>query len=249
MAGLLLLSIFVSLVACGDEDISEGPYCGNGIVDTEEECDDGNNIDGDGCSADCRIEREPDACEGAADGEACDEGKVCLDGACIVPGCLSNEDCEVSENVCIGDSVCDLASFECVEGEILVGEECGEASVCNDEGACVVSICGNGQLEFGESCDDGNADAGDGCSSRCRIETSFRVSQMTLVDPHVFVMNNFSVEEGKLVPSGDCVDFTHDERELNIEGVTPAALPVPSANSLIEYALSEVGDRIRLSPS
>jgi cysteine-rich repeat protein len=30
--------------------------CGNGIVETGEECDDGNNIDGDGCSATCTIE-------------------------------------------------------------------------------------------------------------------------------------------------------------------------------------------------
>ena len=33
--------------------------CGNGVVDAGEECDDGNNDDGDGCAADCTIE-EPD---------------------------------------------------------------------------------------------------------------------------------------------------------------------------------------------
>lgn len=32
------------------------PFCGNGVVDVEEECDDGGNADGDGCSVDCRIE-------------------------------------------------------------------------------------------------------------------------------------------------------------------------------------------------
>ena len=32
------------------------PECGNGIWEGGEECDDGNNVDGDGCSAECRIE-------------------------------------------------------------------------------------------------------------------------------------------------------------------------------------------------
>src|SRR5262245_16075102 len=30
--------------------------CGNGVTNPKEECDDGNNIDGDGCSATCTIE-------------------------------------------------------------------------------------------------------------------------------------------------------------------------------------------------
>jgi cysteine-rich repeat protein len=33
--------------------------CGNGAVDTGEECDDGNVVAGDGCSASCAIERDP----------------------------------------------------------------------------------------------------------------------------------------------------------------------------------------------
>ncbi len=39
--------------------ISE-PYCGDGIKDLEEQCDDGNTIDGDGCSATCQRERGRD---------------------------------------------------------------------------------------------------------------------------------------------------------------------------------------------
>lgn len=34
------------------------PNCGNGILDAGEECDDGNNVDGDGCAADCTIEQD-----------------------------------------------------------------------------------------------------------------------------------------------------------------------------------------------
>lgn len=32
--------------------------CGNGVVDTGEECDDGNTVDGDGCSAACLKENK-----------------------------------------------------------------------------------------------------------------------------------------------------------------------------------------------
>lgn len=44
-----------------DEEEDEEPeenevYCGNNNIDEGEECDDGNNIDGDGCSKDCFIE-------------------------------------------------------------------------------------------------------------------------------------------------------------------------------------------------
>ena len=34
------------------------PQCGNGVVDVNEQCDDGNRVDGDGCSAACQFEDE-----------------------------------------------------------------------------------------------------------------------------------------------------------------------------------------------
>lgn len=33
--------------------------CGNGNLDPEEECDDGNTTDGDGCSSTCQTEQQP----------------------------------------------------------------------------------------------------------------------------------------------------------------------------------------------
>jgi len=37
-------------------DCGECPPCGNGEPDPGEECDDGNTEDGDGCSAECKLE-------------------------------------------------------------------------------------------------------------------------------------------------------------------------------------------------
>ena len=58
---------FVVLAACGsrttlvvavDAGPPPPPKCGNGVVETGEACDDGNLVDGDGCSAHCG----PDTC-------------------------------------------------------------------------------------------------------------------------------------------------------------------------------------------
>ena len=54
--------------------------CGDGIVSGPEQCDDGNNKDGDGCSADCRKEGEDVCGDGIVTaGEECDDGNT-VDG-------------------------------------------------------------------------------------------------------------------------------------------------------------------------
>jgi cysteine-rich repeat protein len=41
---------------CADLVLGTPPVCGNGVVEGVEACDDGNSIDGDGCSRSCTIE-------------------------------------------------------------------------------------------------------------------------------------------------------------------------------------------------
>lgn len=45
-------------VSCTDV-VLQGDFCGDGIVNGPEECDDGNTASGDGCSCGCLIEEEP----------------------------------------------------------------------------------------------------------------------------------------------------------------------------------------------
>ena len=41
---------------CQNENNGGDPRCGDNVVDANEECDDGNSMDGDGCSSLCLVE-------------------------------------------------------------------------------------------------------------------------------------------------------------------------------------------------
>src|SRR5207245_2232014 len=56
------------------------PRCGDGYLDAGEQCDDGNVLDGDCCSATCRLEPNGSPCQ---DGDACTTGDTCSTGTCI----------------------------------------------------------------------------------------------------------------------------------------------------------------------
>ncbi len=127
-------------------------WCGDGVVDPNEECDDGNTIDGDGCQGDCTL---PFCGDGIVDmEEQCDDGPY-------------NSDTE--PDAC--RTTCVLHS--CEDGVVDTGEECdhgGESATCDSD--CTFVECGDGTVNTttGEECDDGNRDDGDGCSSTCQTE-------------------------------------------------------------------------------
>jgi cysteine-rich repeat protein len=128
--------------------------CGDGVLDMSagEQCDDGNTIDGDGCSATCLL--EPMCGDGVLDeGEACDDGNN-VNG----DGCSAS--CTI-EAYC-GDGVLDIGE-SCDDGNNIDGDGC--SSECGIE-----PYCGDGNLDPGEQCDDGNNENGDGCSALCEKE-------------------------------------------------------------------------------
>jgi fibro-slime domain-containing protein len=95
-----------------DTDDSEvvAPYCGDGKVMDNEECDDGNNLAMDGCTPDCQLEPicdsipDVDGCEsvcgdGVVAGEECDDdnledGDGCSSSCTIEPGYSCPCECE-----------------------------------------------------------------------------------------------------------------------------------------------------------
>ncbi len=56
--------------------------CGNGVVDWQEECDDGNQESGDGCSPACTLERCGDGVVDYGVGEQCDDANVVSHDGC-----------------------------------------------------------------------------------------------------------------------------------------------------------------------
>lgn len=106
--------------------VCEGPpICGNGVRAADEECDDGNLVNGDGCDDTCALEGPPVCGDGSPEGtEDCDDGTHCSD----FTTCTLDSDCTG-----IGDEVCvvrdgDGCSATCA---VETGFTCnGAPSVC-----------------------------------------------------------------------------------------------------------------------
>ncbi|CAD8079606.1 unnamed protein product [Paramecium sonneborni] len=176
--------------------------CGDGIWDAGEICDDGNNVDGDGCSADCSTIEDfyycipvgaPINCDkncgngklesGAPDLEQCDIGGGST-------GCTNCQvdigyDCDNSNPLANPISNCTKL---CGNGSINAGEDCDDQNNTSSDGCsdCVTDVgwicsgtpsvcskmCGNGLRDQGEECDDGNGVNNDGCSN-CKVDTDY----------------------------------------------------------------------------
>ena len=139
-------------------------FCGDGELDEGEECDDGNTMDGDGCSSTCNYEEPDPYCGDGAVNQAfeeCDDGNT-MDG----DGCSATCKQEGQAPYC-GDGVVNQASEECDDGNTMNGDGC--SATCKQEGQA--PYCGDGVVnQASEECDDGNTMDGDGCSSTCASE-------------------------------------------------------------------------------
>jgi cysteine-rich repeat protein len=142
--------VFVAVLAtaCGGDDRRTNT-CGDGIVGASEECDDGNQVGGDGCEADCRF-------------------------TCVASDTTRN--CAPAD-ACAGQGVCSDA-HTCMAGAPLQdGMSCGSGKFCVSN-VCTLSTCGDGIRQFGEDCDDGNTANLDGCDSACQFEQVARVTSL-----------------------------------------------------------------------
>ncbi len=100
--------------------------CGDGNLDPEEECDDGNNVDGDGCSSTCQIEVGPAPYCGDGDldpGEECDDSNA-EDGdgcsaLCVIEYC--------------GDNIVNNIDEECDDGNTMDGDGCSAQCIIEGE--------------------------------------------------------------------------------------------------------------------
>ncbi len=187
--GVVILSFLLSLIVLVAATCQEAE-CGNNLMEFGEQCDDGNTVDGDGCSATCKVEnvcgdsnQEPN--------EACDDGNIANGDGCTSDCQL--ETCSDSDGGIAGNVQGTATGFEydfadpasspwvtrtdsCQSGKVLE-YYCSDNSYtinatlidCNCvNGACAAGpVCGNGNVDAGEDCDDSNTVNGDGCPADC----------------------------------------------------------------------------------
>lgn len=155
-------------------DPATGFICGNAQVDPGEACDDGNTINGDGCTSLCQAESLPGLCgDGHVDyAEVCDDGNASRGDGCsadcasIEPGWRCPIPGKACEPIC-GDGYL-IGREECDDGNTLSGDGCSQT--CRREIVGVASICGDGVIAPDEECDDGteNGELGyGGCTLSC----------------------------------------------------------------------------------
>jgi cysteine-rich repeat protein len=138
--------------------------CGNGVQEVGEGCDDGNDVEEDGCPSGavglCK------AVAGCGDGflwagmEGCDDGNVEEGDACPSGGmglCKAVAGC--------GDGFLWDGMEGCDDGNAVEEDACPSGGV----GQCkAAAVCGDGFVWAGmEECDDGNVEDLDGCNNMC----------------------------------------------------------------------------------
>jgi len=137
----------------------EGDPCGNGSIDSGEECD-GANLDGQDCTT------VPGGFTGGT--LACTAGCTFDTASCTANQC-GNDTQETGED-CDG---ADLGGADCGSLGYVGGTLSCRSDCTFDESGCSASAdCGNGVVEGSEQCDDGNTTGGDGCSGSCQWEST-----------------------------------------------------------------------------
>ncbi len=135
------------------------PLCGNGTVDSQEQCDDGNMIDKDQCSSQCLLHCSDDStCD-------CDEEAGVCRPLCGNGRVDTGEGCD-DGNTDNADACSNRCQVRCRPGTM-----CPDNQACPQNGLCPVpGECGDGVVnDASEQCDDGNKVDGDGCSNACKV--------------------------------------------------------------------------------
>jgi len=137
LLGFVVTAFSALGMTCGGGVIT--PTCGNGAVEAGEQCDDGNTVSGDGCSATCQTEAPAPRCgDGTVDaGEQCDDGNT------------------VSGDGCSATCQNEVAPPQCGNGTVDAGEQCDDGNTAGGDGCSatcqIETVCGDGTCDAGET--------------------------------------------------------------------------------------------------
>lgn len=138
------------------------PVCGDGALDVGEQCDDGNTVGGDCCSATCQFEANGSAC--APDANQCTNDVCNGIGLCEHPYSSIATSCDADANLCTNDHCNGLGLCVFLSNVICLDAvpPCEGGQVCNPgTGACV----NQPDAPSGTSCNaDGNLCTVDQCN-------------------------------------------------------------------------------------
>lgn len=119
---------------------AEDALCGNGVVDSGEECDLGedNGTEGTCCNLNCRFDVAGDVCRPASG--VCDVAETCTGASDTCPGDAVREDtflCRGLGGECDIEEFCDGVTKDC-PADVVVAEN----TPCTDDGtSCTIDIC------------------------------------------------------------------------------------------------------------
>ncbi len=173
------------------------PSCGDGALNDDEQCDDGGEEGGDGCSANCLVVEQgyecptPGAeCSLAAicgdtlkhPDEQCDDGNTDAEDGCT-QNCRieANFTCPVPGEPCVSSVICGdgviSGDEQCDDRNMVGGDGCTDCALeegweCPIAGALCVPTCGDGLVRGLEQCDDSGSNQ-PGCDADCGRETGF----------------------------------------------------------------------------
>jgi cysteine-rich repeat protein len=169
-----------------DTDCTFGPYCGDGVLQTiyAEECDDGNNTDGDFCGADCKVEPAGSGGGGSSGGGSQSSGGT---------------------NIDLGDTQINVTGQTIPRATVNI--------ILDGQSVGTVRANANGQFEFATNASPGTVTMGFWTEDDNRVRsvvynTTFDVTQGAITNiAGIFIPPTIAVLDATLNP-GDTVTFT-----------------------------------------
>lgn len=146
--------------------------CGNGVVETNEDCDDGNLVSGDCCDSSCHFEPPSQSCDW--DMNPCTIDHCDGAGSCVLDSyATSGTSCDADANVCTLDE-CDGSGGCGFVSNAPLGLVCGDdglfcngQEVCDGAGSCSAHSGNPCTTECNQTCNETNDSCFDPAGTAC----------------------------------------------------------------------------------